>query len=536
MNLVTDPWLPVTNKKNGLNFISLEQLFAKPNEWQDLVLRPHERVSVMRLLICIVQAALDGPASIDDWHDALSEIPVNSLKYLNRWCNNFNLYDEEKPFLQIADLKPGNEDTTGPSIAKLDSTLAVGDNATTLFDHRAASAIQRRFVDRIIDDKKIVISLVTFLNYSPSGIQSSAILEGNLIKHNSGAADAPCANQDMLHTFVIKNNLISTIHSNLVDKELVEEIYGENSWGKPVWEIERLFSLNDDSIYNNSVNAYLGRLTPLSRFCKLIPNSPYFIYCKGFQYSTKPKKKNDSKRVYIDFKPEPSSTVIINAKGNHSLMKSGVNIPWREITSFVSKRQKNSYGGALPLRYLTQSDSFDLIVLGQMRDSQNAAKIIDLIESKVHIPAYMMDSDKQKAYEHNIANCINRSFSLFKAVEKYRTLIDGEWKNLMKKVFEKKTSEVDRKRRFIFRKNTLNHYWTLIEKQRHLLMNYISLLGTEKDLEREEARKSWQKAVNRAVTETYQVLCPQEKPRQIKAYVAGWQVLYPAQSQNKEEA
>ena len=537
MNLVTDPWLPVTNTNNRLCYIALNQLFEQPDEWLDLVLRPHERVSVMRLLICIVQAALDGPASIDEWNEAIDEIPAAGLNYLNKWekQNCFNLYDKKKPFLQIAKLKPGNENSTGPSVAKLDSTLAVGNNAATLFDHGAASAIKGVSVDRKLIDRQIAISLLTFLNYSPSGTQSSAVLEGKLISHSSGAMDAPCTNQNMLHTFVLKSTLMKSIHANLIDKELSEEFFGENSWGRPVWELKEPSSLNDETICKNSVQTYLGRLTPLSRFCKLIPNSAYFIYCKGFQYSTKPKKKTASKKVYIDFKPEPTSTVIINSDDSYSLLKSGVNLPWREIASLISKRNKDSYGGALSLRYLDQSDSFDLIVVGQVRDSKNVAKILDLIESKVHIPAYMMNSDSQKAYELNVRICENKSYLLFKAVEKYRTSLDDEWKGLAKRIVKKTTSEVDRKQRDIFKKNTVNHYWTIIEKQRHLLMHYISLLGTEEDQEREEAKKAWLKAINHAAKETYQTLCSQESPRQIRAYVAGWQLLYPSQFQQKEK-
>ncbi|MBU1698080.1 MAG: type I-E CRISPR-associated protein Cse1/CasA, partial [Proteobacteria bacterium] len=181
------------------------------------------------------------------------------------------------------------------------------------------------------------------------------------------------------------------------------------------------------------------------------------------------------------------------------------------------------------------SDSFDLLVVGQVRDSKNVAKILDLIESKVHIPAYMMDSYRQQAYESNIKICENKSFSLFKAVERYRVLLDDEWKGLVKRVVEKSTSEVDRKQRFIFRKKTVNHYWTLVEKQRHLLMQYISFLGTKQDQEREDAKQAWQRAINHAAKETYQILCPRESPRQIRAYVAGESLLSPSKFYRKEE-
>ena len=59
--------------------------------------------------------------------------------------------------------------------------------------------------------------------------------------------DAPCANQNMLHTFVVKRTLLETIQANLLDKELVENFYGEDSWGRPVWEIDEPSSLNDET-------------------------------------------------------------------------------------------------------------------------------------------------------------------------------------------------------------------------------------------------------------------------------------------------
>jgi len=538
MNLVTDPWLPVTNSNNQLCYISLNQLFEQPDEWLDLVLRPHERVSVMRFLICVVQAALDGPEDPESWNEAMSEIPNAGLKYFEKELSDkkimqdrFDLFDEKRPFLQIGVLKPGNKDGSAAPIAKLDSTLSVGVNDSTLFDHTASSEITNKTVERKLTNHDIAISLITFLNYSPSGRQSSAYLNDKKI--DVSAADAPCVNQDMLHTFVIKDNLISSIHANLIDKETCAEIYGDNQWGNPVWEIDEPKSLEDREIFNNSVNTYLGRLVPLSRFCKLIENSTYFIYCKGFQYSTKPKKKTNSKRVYRDFNPEPSSTILINSEGEYSLLKSGVDAPWREISALVSKRSKDSNGGALSLRYLNQTESLDILVAGQVRGDKPAIKL-DLVESKVHIPAFMLDSINQHAYESNIKICEKKSYRLFKAVEKYRSTVDNEWKGIIKRVVEGGTSKTDRKLRNIFRKNAINHYWTLVEKKRHLLMNYISLLSTDQDQAREGAKKAWLSAINQAARETYQTLCSQESPRQICAYVAGWQILYPSKPDQQE--
>ena len=75
-------------------------------------------------------------------------------------------------------------------------------------------------------------------------------------------------------------------------EQLECEFLDSDNKDKNIGRFERCYighSSSEDIRYN-SVETYLGRLTPLSRFCKLIRSSPYFIYCKGFQYSTKPKK------------------------------------------------------------------------------------------------------------------------------------------------------------------------------------------------------------------------------------------------------
>ncbi|MCK9609136.1 MAG: type I-E CRISPR-associated protein Cse1/CasA [Methylomonas sp.] len=544
MNLVTDPWLPVTNSKNQLCYISLNQLFEQPDEWLDLVLRPHERVSVMRFLICLVQAALDGPEEENDWDDAIEIIPEYTLEYLKHWRKNFYIFEDDipeseeniSPFLQIRSLKPGNDTTSGPSITKLDSSLAVGENASTLFDHGAACEITGYSIDREMTDSQIIISLITFLNYSPSGTQSSAKLGGVLIKHNSGATDSPCVNQNMLHTFVVKRSLVRTIHANLIDKETCEDFFGKNSWGKPVWEIAEPKSIDDEQAKQNAVVTYLGRLVPLSRFCKLKKESKYFVYCKGFEYSTKPKKKTDSKKVYRDFLPEPSTTIILSSENDYSVLKAGNNVPWREISALTAKRSKGTEGGALPLKFLSRGESLDIIVLGQIRDPENVAKVLDLVESKVHIPAFMLDSRNRQVYEANIKLCDQKSYQLFKAIEKYRASVDDDWKKILKRFSERETRPSDRKARDIFRKKATHYYWTLIEKQRHLLMQYISLLGTESDQAREESKKAWLNAINSAVDETYRTLCNQDSPRQLRAYVTGWQILHPSKSEHQEAA
>jgi CRISPR system Cascade subunit CasA len=58
MNLVTEKWIPVIGIDGKPDHASLMEVFTLGEKYADLSVRPHERVALMRLLICIAQAAL----------------------------------------------------------------------------------------------------------------------------------------------------------------------------------------------------------------------------------------------------------------------------------------------------------------------------------------------------------------------------------------------------------------------------------------------------------------------------------------------
>ena len=163
MNAANDPWIPVTDSIGQPGVVSLRQVFTEGASLQDLAVRPHERVALMRLLICVAQAALDGPADSDAWEDLEEDqtpLVAAASRYLDRWQDRFNLFDPERPFLQFPGLtkppkapkpsktvkisnKPPLEEAEEEANAasKLDFALATGSNPT-LFDE-ASGRFQR---------------------------------------------------------------------------------------------------------------------------------------------------------------------------------------------------------------------------------------------------------------------------------------------------------------------------------------------------------------------------------------------------------
>src|SRR6516225_4849834 len=133
-NLVTHPWIPVIFADGHSENVSLESAFTSAHLIRDLALRPHERISVMRLLLCVTHAALNGPADAEEWSRCRHLIPNTARKYLQRHLESFGL----DRFLQV-DITPKSE---LKPFSKLDSSLATGNNHT-LFDNGGLAA--RRF-------------------------------------------------------------------------------------------------------------------------------------------------------------------------------------------------------------------------------------------------------------------------------------------------------------------------------------------------------------------------------------------------------
>lgn len=522
MNLVTNPWLPVINKNNLPKSISLNQLFEQPDEWIDLVLRPHERVSVMRFLICLTQSALDGPADSDDWDDTIGLVPEAALAYLKKWGDSFDLYHVKKPFLQIPDLEPANKEPA--TLDKLDFALATGSNST-LFDHQAIDATNNR-PNRELTDDRIVISMLAFNNFSLGGLYPQAKWRTKTTS-KTGVKDSPCASQSMLHCYVRKSTLVETIHANLLTTEQIVERYGVDGIGKPVWEMFP-FSPEDDKAIKNATTTYLGRLVPLSRWLKLLPDQNALFIGEGFVYP-----------VFPNF-IEATTAQIKNYKGELAIISGKSKAPWRELNALSLKRKVgDQIGGPAALENIIVGQEYDLMVLCLKRQD---ASVLDTLESVLRVPSVftMIQTSAQNTYKDEISFTEKKALILKAAIRKYLAYLRNDLNQIVNKKERNENLKKDEGKKFRalnekVEQKYISHFWTLIEKQRHLLMQYIELLGTELDTEREEAKDKWRKAIHSAVNETYQTLCSQNSPRQVRAYVAGWAVLYPQSKSSKEK-
>jgi len=496
MNTSTDPWIPIVWADGQAGTVSLCEALERGEEIRNLAVRPHERIALMRLLICIVQAALDGPNDRDDWMACRPKIAAAALDYLKRWHKAFELLGDGPRFLQVECLKSpatkaGNEE--GNSVSKLDLALATGNNST-VFDNGGGS-------DRTFMPAQLALMLLTYQCFSPGG--RIGVTHWNQTPTPGGGASehAPCIVGSMLHALVRGENLRNTVHYNMMNREQVNSFYGSNSWGVPVWE-RMPASPSDSAAVKNASLTYLGRLVPLSRSIHLADDSQSAIVANGLTY---PEWREQTATIVVrQIKSQPTRL---------ALRASVERAAWRELHSLaVIAVDQSSNGGPAALLNIADGVAFDLWVGGL---AASKAKLVDTLESVFHVPAAMLGDSCQRVYEQGVRWAESAGFSLSRAVSAYHRE-SGD--NLDR-------AEQKRRRQQIQNKATAQ-YWTDVEQAVPRLLGFAESVA-ELGQPAEWHKTDWGKAVWASARAAYDLACPHSTPRQMRAHAVGLITLHP---------
>ncbi len=519
MNVAFDRWIPVVNAKGERELASLCSVFAEGRKYVDLAVRPHERVALMRLLLCVAHAALDGPKDYDEWCEVPKRLPDAALAYLEKWRDAFELFHPATPWLQVSKL---NGDKPSP-VALLDFALATGNNST-LNDHEG------QILQRPIQDARIALSLLTFQCFSPGGGSPIAQWE-NVKRLQVGNPDAPCLSQSMAHAMIRGELLAETITLNLPTFEGIARSYQScslltrddkehNLWkrmefddialGRPVWE---MFPFKPDFLAQESVNAtrtYLGRLVPIARWIRLLSATEMYC-CNGFKYDT----------FRDGFPAEPTASVHLSrktdVKGVETVERSVVPVTpskalWRELSALLVKRSAFGLGGALTIENAPYDKAFDFHVCAMVRDQ---ASMDIAIESVFHIsPTFYVNT---ATYQTEVQQAERLEQKLGWAVETYRKEVDGGWEGRLKGA-GKDSGKLRKK----LHSMATGYYWTTVEKKLGLLMAYIDSIGSDAAI---TLKERWRKLVFKSACEAYSLACSHETPRQHRAFAKGYQKL-----------
>lgn len=521
MNVAFDPWIPVVTTSGKPKLASIETVLCTGEQFADLAVRPHERVALMRLFLCVTHAALDGPKDYDEWLKVPEKLPDAVNKYLTEWKDSFELFHPKKPWLQVAGLtgikkKGGDSGKTSP-VALLDFELSTG-NSSTLNDH---SGLMKY---RPIPAEKTALNLLTFQNFSPGG--GSPIAQWETTKTSQvGNPDAPCISQSMSHCLFRGRNLLETIHLNVPPFDTIERTYltfienkksirfSEIYLGKPVWEYFPESPAAKSDRVTNATHTYIGRLVPVSRWIRLVENSDQMYCCNGFKYET-----------YKDgFAAEPTSSVTLitkkDKKGTKLTERRVVSIApdkaiWRELSALLIQRTAFGIGGPLAMENSPYETEFDFHVCAMTRDQ---ASMDIALESVFHVtPAlqtYLPNYQAEVVGSASFIGAEGYARRLSWALEDYRQLIDNDWEQRIRKDYSLKKR---------LAQTASLSYWTAVENNLQLLMSHIEAIGTDDAI---PTRKKWRSMLYKSACDAYRVACGQETPRQMRAFAKGWQKL-----------
>lgn len=505
MNVAFDPWIPVVTLAGKRKLASLCDVLTDGSDFADLAVRPHERVSLMRLFLCVAHAALNGPKDAKEWETAPKKVSKAVQKYLKEWKDSFELFDKKKPWLQAATISksPSSkqsekdlEDWT--PVSKLNFSFASGNNST-LFDHDGMDD------NRSVPIEETVVSMLTFQCFSPGGLISQVYWNRKQSKKTS--KDGPCVSASMAHTLLRGTTLFETVHLNLISFDEICRHYGKECVGRPVWEMMPV-SFNDSKKIQNATSTYLGRLVPMARLIKLHASAPKMLLGDGLVYSS-----------FADgFPAEPTATVVVRKNGGKEeraiLSYRPSKALWRELGAIIVKRKAGEAGGALAVQLLQDAKGCDLIVTALARDQ---ASIVDTTESVFHIPSRLRSPQGTTTYEAEVRTAETVAGRLGWAIEEYRKTLDGGWEGRVKSAGASKGEVISK-----LRSTATSHYWTTVEKNLSLLMAHVEALGSDAI---DPTRSAWRRMLISAARESYELTCGQETPREIRAFAKGRQKL-----------
>lgn len=370
-NLTSDPWIPVRYLDGRSASVSLHQLFTESAAIADLAVPPHERISILRLLVCMTQATLGAPDTSDDWDGWGNDLEPRVSDYLTKWNEHFNLMGEGKRFLQT----PIKDDKDYPT-AQIVPHFSTGNNPT-LLDHVGDE-------NRELAPAFIARAMLAYQNHFVGGSLASKV------KGNGPALKA-------LHTFLIGGTLRETILLNCMDTETLHP----SSLGKPVWEGGGKFD-------------YLARLAPAPCMLWLVKGGTRICIDQG--------------TVYPDFEAtevrESSSTVIVGKRGGVEtpvLLRANIGKGiWRDLHLMTVLREG---GSKAPLTFRSHLDADAAppevtFWSGELIKAKDA-KILDAVESFFTVPFELFGENGQIRYQSGVTHAEDFSKRIYGAVRTY---------------------------------------------------------------------------------------------------------------------
>jgi CRISPR system Cascade subunit CasA len=271
-NLIEEPWIPCIDLEGRNVEHSIRDTLLKAEQLREVCDdSPLVTVAIHRLLTAILYRAFEGPSN-KRWKELYRTGSFASdsqiLGYLANCYDHFFLFDEARPFMQVAGLDLNEYRDNGEvKKDKSDGLMrlvreAPDKSGRVLFDHRVGTERPQ------YEPKQIARMLLSAQSFSSTGVASGGKLGDKLIK------PTPCQFAPCIEGFVLwfqGESLFHTLMLNLVPRDHVIN-------DKPPWE--------DDSVVDAAIESWknpisftgpVQRFASLSRFIRIIDQQSMFF-------------------------------------------------------------------------------------------------------------------------------------------------------------------------------------------------------------------------------------------------------------------
>ena len=274
-NLINEEWIPCITLDGSSKEFGIRDTLLKAHELREICDdSPLVTVAIHRLLLAILYRAFQGPTGMGQWKALFASGSFYGNKSLtdymakDKWYNRFFLFDDDYPFMQIANLDL-NEYKDDGKIKKDNSDglmrllrEAPDKGGRILFDHRVGTERPE------YEPKQIARMILAAQSYAGTGVASGGKI-GDQVISPSPCQFATCVKG--LCLWLQGENLFQTLMFNLVhipidpddlppweDSNIIKS--AKRSWTKPI-----------------PFTGPLQRFVPLSRFIRVLDRSSMFF-------------------------------------------------------------------------------------------------------------------------------------------------------------------------------------------------------------------------------------------------------------------
>lgn len=117
-NLLDEPWIRVTRLNGAPDEVSLLTVFREAADIAGIHGEiASQDVAVLRLLLAICHRTMGGPEEMEVWEEYWNDsgkLGRDAVTYLERYRDRFYLRHPERPFFQMAGIRPSTEKLTSP--------------------------------------------------------------------------------------------------------------------------------------------------------------------------------------------------------------------------------------------------------------------------------------------------------------------------------------------------------------------------------------------------------------------------------------